>query len=345
MVKLNNKYILGTHVMFFEIDMVGEHIQSIINAVNTVENPENITIELFFNISEYFEKIDTSLTSKDKLINKFKSLLIPLKETGVDVREVIYDEHRPYAQIDYRRDLNYNNCNYYDYIIWGESDCLHPKEMFLALEQIKDYANQNNIHRFVTTFGVRKMWDNSWTILEHNEFTDKPYHSPRTEPELAVTKPYSIRYNMSIDEMDEINNKAEQFDIKVLNYPKFDGSGLVLSSDLIKNNVNVPRCIIGHQVDDTSMMASCAQIMGKAYIQFVVKNILKVHNRNHTKKRLYALDMDNATSLSKTEGARNSDWFKELNTMAKTNLNNFGPSQAKYFGYDDFEEKMNINEG
>lgn len=329
--------------MFFEVDMVGEFIQSVINASNTVENRENITVELFYNISEYFEKIDTSLISKEELIDKFKALLVPLKETGVDVREVIYDENKPYAQIDYRRDLNYHNCNYYDYIIWGESDCLMPAEMFHSLETIKNYAKANNIHRYVTTFSTRKMWDNSWTVLEHNDFTTKPFHSMKTEPELAQTMPYSIRYNMSIDEMNEVNNKAEQFDIRILNYPKFDGSGLVLSSDLIKNNVNVPRCIVGHQVDDTSMMATCAHMMGKAYVQFIVKNILKVHNRDHSKKRLYALDMDRSSSLSKTRGARESNWFKELNTIAKKNLSTFGQSQEKFDGYPEFEKIIGID--
>ena len=56
--KLKNKYIIGTHIMFFEIDMIGEQTTSLINAIKTVDNPENITIDYYFNMSEYFEKID-----------------------------------------------------------------------------------------------------------------------------------------------------------------------------------------------------------------------------------------------------------------------------------------------
>ena len=33
------------------------HIQSLLNAINTVDNKENITVDLFYNISEFFEKI------------------------------------------------------------------------------------------------------------------------------------------------------------------------------------------------------------------------------------------------------------------------------------------------
>ena len=73
--ELKNKYIIGTHVMFNEIDMAEELIQSIYNALETVDNKHNVCVDLFFNISEYFERIDTSKTSKDELITKFKNLV------------------------------------------------------------------------------------------------------------------------------------------------------------------------------------------------------------------------------------------------------------------------------
>ena len=56
MIELKNKYI-GTHVMFYEIDIINEHVQSINNEVETVSNKQNVTVDLFFNISEYFEKL------------------------------------------------------------------------------------------------------------------------------------------------------------------------------------------------------------------------------------------------------------------------------------------------
>ena len=72
---INNKYIIGTHVMFYEIDMAKEHIESIINASNRVSNRENITINLLFNLSEYFEKVDTNQISKNELRQKFIDFL------------------------------------------------------------------------------------------------------------------------------------------------------------------------------------------------------------------------------------------------------------------------------
>ena len=57
MIEIKNKYIVGTHIMFYEIEMVSEHTQSLVNAINTVKNKDNITVDLFYNISEFFEKI------------------------------------------------------------------------------------------------------------------------------------------------------------------------------------------------------------------------------------------------------------------------------------------------
>ena len=53
-------------------------------------------------------------------------------EEWLSVQEVYYDDDEtPYTMSDYRRDLNYKSVNSlkYDYTIWGESDCLLPKEM------------------------------------------------------------------------------------------------------------------------------------------------------------------------------------------------------------------------
>ena len=332
--KIKNKYIIGTHIMFFEIDMVREQTTSLINAINTVNNPENITIDYYFNMSEYFEKIDKSQISPSKLEKLFLLEIKKLKNTGCNVTYTIYKDNDPITMVDYRRDLNYNSCTKYDYVIWGESDMLVPKEIFQALEQIKEYASSQNIHKFVTTFSMRKMWDDHWKDLEHPDFTDAPYY----EDERAFQYPHSIRYTMSIDEMNEINSKADSFDVRILKQPKFDGSCLILSGDLLKNGVNIPHCMIGHLHEDTSMMYSAYRIMGENYVQFIVKNILKVHNRNHPLKRKYALEMDSNEKLSDfSKGGKKGKWFDKMRKLVDFNIANYNNSQARFNTYKDFE--------
>ncbi len=48
--KLSKKYIIGTHVMFYEVDMIHEFIQSVYNAVTLVRTLKilPVTLNLIF---------------------------------------------------------------------------------------------------------------------------------------------------------------------------------------------------------------------------------------------------------------------------------------------------------
>ena len=66
---LKYKYFIGTQVMFYEIEIVNEFIHSVYRACEDIENPENITVDMCFNISEFFEKVDEAQISKYDLID------------------------------------------------------------------------------------------------------------------------------------------------------------------------------------------------------------------------------------------------------------------------------------
>ena len=57
--KLNNKYIIGCHVMFYEIDMVEEYLNSVHLALQDIENKENVKVEMMWNMSQYFEESES----------------------------------------------------------------------------------------------------------------------------------------------------------------------------------------------------------------------------------------------------------------------------------------------
>ena len=84
---IKNKYIIGTHIMFYEIDMAKEHIQSILNAIQTIDenSRDNVCVDLFFNISEYFENLynhhfDQKDLSKLDKIQKINNLICKHEE-------------------------------------------------------------------------------------------------------------------------------------------------------------------------------------------------------------------------------------------------------------------------
>tara|TARA_B100001939_G_scaffold289043_1_gene260075 strand:+ start:3343 stop:4344 length:1002 start_codon:yes stop_codon:yes gene_type:complete len=330
---LKYKYIIGCHCMFYEIDMVEEYLKSLEYALEDIKNKDNVKIEMMWNMSEYFESSET-MTS---IYSKIEKL-----ERKYNIDSLFYDDNNnPYTMADYRRELN-NKCNGYDYVIWGESDCLMPRQMFGVLEQLKDYANKQGIHRYITTFGIRKMWDESWKILEHPKFTDKPYYSMDTEEEtrLATTSPWSIRYTMSQKEMDEVNQETEDIDLRIIDYPKFDGSGLVISSDLLRTGANIPPAVYMNG-DDTGFLESCRLHMGAQYKQFVVKNVLKVHNRTHPKKRRYVKNEDETQTSHRKRGDK--AWYKVFNDISKGNLGKLFGRQDKFNTYKDFQKSLGRN--
>ena len=143
----------------------------------------------------------------------------------------------------------------------------------------------------------------------------------------AESSPLSIRYTMSQVEMDEVNSKTKELDVRMINYPKFDGSGLVISSDLLRTGANIPPAVYMNG-DDSSFLESCRLHMGDRYSQFVINNILKVHNRNHPKKRRYVQGEDDSLNTHFKRATKN--WYKEFNDVSKGNLNKLYRSQEPF---------------
>jgi hypothetical protein len=333
--KLSNKYAVGCHVMFYEIDMVPEYMESVLVAFEPMENPENITIDFCFNISQYFEKIDTKLRTKEVLIEKFEKYMGDMEKHGANIHYTIYDnDDVPYFIGDYRREFNSNYCIDHDLLVWGESDCLMPREMFVVLENVDKYAREQNINKFVLTFGIRKMWDASWEVLEHPFVEGKTYHEMH-EPEKWETDKSSIWYTMDRSEMDVVNSISEEMDIRVIDYPRFDGSGLVISSDLVLNGCNIPPGVWACG-EDTAFQNLTMRMMGKNFRQFIVKNILKVHNRNHPKKRMY-VQGEGEMKTNKEKRKSNNKWMNN-HRICEHNLTILGDNQEA------FKDRIEINE-
>jgi|TARA_R100000234_G_scaffold12058_1_gene6694 hypothetical protein len=328
MTKLNKRYVIGTHVMFFEIEMYSDFIKGLVNLLETVENKENVIIDLCFNMNEVLEKIDCNKISRGELTDKFYEGVNTIKELGYKVNTRVIGLGEFYFHADYRRDLNYNYCKKVDYVMWGETDSFFPKEAFQALESLSKYTDEQNIHRYIMSFADRKMWDSSWdpTVhvdYEHLEYIDdENHHLHKTQAKSQLT----------IEEMNEINSKVEDFDFRYINYPKIDGSCLVISSDLIKSGVNIPLCLIYN--DDEGLAVMAQKLCGDNFIQFICKNLLKVHARRHVNKRLYVLDEDNPNSFDD----RKPSSFVKFKQMSQTNISNLIQGKNKFYEYDDFEK-------
>jgi hypothetical protein len=133
---------------------------------------------------------------------------------------------------------------------------------------------------------------------------------------------------MNIDEMNAINDETEEVDLRMIKYPRFDGSGLIISTDLIKNGCNVPHGVWSCG-EDTGFQNVTQQIMGPAFVQFIIRNFLKVHNRNHPLKREYVKgEKDMKTNKEKRKS--NSKWMQNHETCQYNLDNVLGQNQNKF---------------
>jgi hypothetical protein len=300
--------------MFYEIEMLPEYIDACIGMVNAISNKENITFHFTWNVSEYFESIDTSIISLQELNNRFYQQVDRIERIGCNLIVDVKNNDMPVYNIaDYRRDLNYNYCTQFDFILWGETDSLWPRETLQIIENINEYAISHMIHKYILFFSERKMWDPSWQVIEHNDFTNEQFIDT---PEWNINHWASSKSYMTLDQMYDINDRADDLDIHILKTPKFDGSCLVIKSDLIKSGVNIPQSLLCSG-EDTSFADMAKLLLGDQFVQFVIKNILRVHNRRHPKKRLYISNENNPRGFC---GIEKGNWWNILHDMSKENL-------------------------
>ncbi len=330
-VELTNKYVIGTHVMWFEIEMFTDFIDGMINLMETVEDREKVTIDLCFNLSQKLEKIDDTKISIDGyngLLEKFDNGVHRLQKVHPDVKWRVHDGDDFYFHADYRRDLNYNYCKKVDYVMWGETDSFFPKEAFQVIETLSEYTKEQNIHRYLLSFADRKMWDSSWDPLVHVDYESHVF----VDDDKGHLNPNQAKSPMSIEKMNEINAKADEFDFTYITNPKISGACLVLSSDLIKCGVNIPPCLIYN--DDEGLSVMSEKLLGQNFIQFICKNILHVHARRHPNKRLYVMGEDNPHSFIDKKNPN----FQKLLNFSKQNIQTLITGQGKFYEYNDLEK-------
>jgi len=321
LMKLNNKFAIGCLVQWYEINMVEEYIESVKQAINHLENKDNVIVDFKLVINQDLEKIDESQMTMDEIISKFEKMIGGFELDVTDKLVTI---------ADYRRWFNDYYCDKVDVLMWGESDSLIPKQTFEVLDLLHTNNVSQNTHKYVTFFGGCKMWDESWKPIEHTEFTNKPFI------EGDIENWWSLRYVMSLGEMNNFNDKVEELDVRLVNPYKFNGCGLVISSDVIKSGVNIPKSVFFVH-EDTAFMHSLIKTFDGKIPQFIIKNILLVHNRKHPDKRSYVLGEDGIDKTDTGELRKAHSWYDKANKMCEHNAYNMFTQSKTYTWEDVFE--------
>jgi len=302
---MKTKFAIGCLVQWFECDMIEQYVDSLKDAIKQYDG--QVIVDFTIVTNEDLEKC-ISKEQMNKCIDKIESIC--------NFGNVRYTDDL-HTIADYRRLFNTNYCDQVDVLIWGESDAILPKQMFVILDNLHKVSLQNSNSKYLAFFGTCKMWDDSWLPLEHSELTSKPRNA---------TEWWGTRYTMTKDEMNKINDKTDELEVGIVSPHKFNGCGLIISSEVIRSGVNIPNSVFFTH-EDTSFMMMTNKVLGNIP-QYIIKNILLVHNRNHPKKRMYVA---NESGKSLGERRLSNNWYKNASKMSEQNCYNlFNPEYKSY---------------
>ena len=306
---MKTKFAIGCLVQWYECDIIEEYVDSLKDAIDQYDG--QVIVDFTVVMNQDLEKC-ISKDQMNKCIEKIESIC---KFGNVRYTDDLH------TIADYRKGFNDDYCDQADVLIWGESDAILPKQMFEILDNLHQTSVQNNNPKYLAFFGMCKMWDESWKILEHPDFTDKPFI------ENDYDNWWSLKYTMNKHEMNNINDKTDELDVRIMPQHKFNGCGLVISSEVIKAGVNIPKSVFFVH-EDSAFMYMTNKVLGNIP-QYVIKNILLVHNRNHPNKRMYIEGERKDGTMN--EKRRSNDWYVKANKMCEQNyINLFNPNYKSF---------------
>ena len=317
---MKTKFAIGCLVQWFECDIIEEYVSTLRDAIKSYDGEVTVDFTVVTN-----EQLEKCISAEKKLECKNKIAYILSDLDNVRFTDKLH------TIADYRREFNEKYCDKVDVLVWGESDALLPKQMFIVLDSLHQQV-KDQTPKYLSFFGTCKMWDKSWEPLEHPDFTVKPFVSGPDHTD----KWWSTWYTMTKDEMNKINDKTEDLDVKVLPQHKFNGCGLVISSEVIRAGVNIPKSVFFVH-EDTSFMHMTNKVLGNIP-QYVIKNILLVHNRKHPDKRVHVKGEN--TNLPMQVRRETNDWYITAHQMSESNCYNlFNPGHKSFTWKDVFDPK------
>lgn len=305
-------FAIGCLVQWYEVEVFEEYFNTMYKAIQAYDGKVIIDITLVMNQQlEQVDHVPRLEEIKRRIVNKIDTI----RSKTFPNNPVFRWFNHIHTIADYRRQFNDRYCDQVDVLVWGETDMLVPKDMFVVLNQLHKAIGEKT-PKYLATFGICKMWDNSWKPLEHPKFTDKPFI------ENDYDNWWSVKYTMTESEQIKFNKDVHNIQLTHISPHKYNGCGLVISSEVIKAGVNIPKSVFFVH-EDTSFMLMVNKILPNIP-QYHFSNILLVHNRNHPKKRMY---VKNETGDTLNKQRRSNEWYVKANKYSEENCYNlFNPN-------------------
>lgn len=269
------------HIMWYEEEMLPETFKSIKQAIENSILP--VKVDICINLQTNIEEPIISKNYED-IIRKMISEYITPNEIVIKTNN---DEF--YNIGDWRRERYDINAKY---TVWLESDCLLPFNYFSILSHF------NISEKHALTISSRKMWDESWKIVEHDLVKGLS-----TDID-TIPLPFWCGHYINQDDVNKFSN-VKKIIIDIIDRVKFDGALVALSGgiDFIFIPFDMHFC---HE--DTCTEIS---IQKHGLRQYHIRNVMKGHNYSHPLKR------------TNTDNTRNDELYKKYKEQSYQAMVNF----------------------
>jgi hypothetical protein len=318
------KIAIGCLVQWYEAGIVDSYFSTLYEAANLYKNEtgKQLTIDICLCKTTQLEEPINDMVWTDMVTN--------IMNLGHNYHFKLQESDELYTIADYRRDFNAKYCDTHDVLVWGESDMLVPESMFVAIDSL--HASVAHLTpKYIATFASCKMWDITWSQLEHPDFRSKPHSDDPKDW-------WGVRYTNTIQDMHRINDAHETTDITTIAPLKFNGCGLTISSEIIKAGVNIPSSVFFVH-EDTAFLNVLSKLIPET-TQYHFEHIYLPHNRKHPNKRTGIKGEDGIDKHDIGKLRKSHWWYEKANRYSEMNAYNLFNPNFKFKTWSDvFNER------
>ena len=173
-------YKITCHLMPWELDYALLSFTQLKKSKYYLDEKDKVYIDVTLNLSSYIINWEKSRIPKDFFINKFKSLQPLLKD--YICRFKIYDDNKLFGGLD--NQLLSTEDHIDGYTVLNPDMYFSENLLSLLIEGSKSVFNKY----FTITPQIPKLWDNTWDVISHPNYSKIPYG------EWNTLDTYDVRY-------------------------------------------------------------------------------------------------------------------------------------------------------
>lgn len=289
------KTLICIHVMPSEIEMFERLMIQFHKAFSYLDKNDDVTLKVTLNLNPELTDWKNSQLKQGYFVSRFGVLFNGLK----NVNEVILDTQCWGTTQQKRESINMD----YDQFIFCDTDILFHEHMLKHQLNVSYQLDG----MYIISPSLPKWWDNSWDMLCHSDYKDKPYG-----------------YAMDSDDAYENAYTQKIKEVRVRQIPQIKfGCGMhTLYSKSFWQFVGIPESFGGYGPEDTFGMSAANMALSVGYDikQFVMDGIYITEDyRNRT-----PLFVDKIKPVNRKE-----EFYKKAESVAREELINFAKRTPK----------------